>query len=231
MQLLCLPCKVLRPPQVSELHSAEATQQGSETSCRQRGLAEHTINGMGGDQEQQKLRLGILSAAGSASARVLTCQAAPHSSSACVCAGIAKKNVRGLQQNTKGIGEHACVSPPAQVQPPGHPLLCAAEVVAVASRSLEKAQAFIDETELKGTSCKALGSYDELIADKSIDALYVAGTPALSLYLQPADASACAATSLCRQGPARSGCSRQQRLASTSSARSRVPWYAATTCC
>lgn len=45
-----------------------------------------------------------------------------------------------------------------------------AEVVAVASRSLEKAQAFIKETQLEGTA-QALGSYDELINDKSIDAL------------------------------------------------------------
>ena len=40
----------------------------------------------------------------------------------------------------------------------------------MASRSLEKAQAFIKETGLEGTA-KALGSYEELINDKSIDAL------------------------------------------------------------
>ena len=105
---------------------------------------------MGDQDEKQRLRLGILSAAGACPS-----SGADRSNQPSVAqrkpgfVGIARKNVRGLKSNTQGV-----------------------EVVAVASRSLEKAQAFIKETELPD-SVRALGSYDELIADKSIDALYI----------------------------------------------------------
>ena len=51
-------------------------------------------------------------------------------------------------------------------------LLPHAVVTAVASRSKEKAQAFIrDNAGLAGAS--AFGSYDELLADKTVDAIYL----------------------------------------------------------
>ncbi|KAK9809491.1 hypothetical protein WJX73_004296 [Symbiochloris irregularis] len=64
-------------------------------------------------------------------------------------AGIAKKNVRGILKNTNGI-----------------------EVVAVAARSLDKAKAFIKETGIEGKA-KAYGSYDELLDDANIHAVYI----------------------------------------------------------
>ena len=42
------------------------------------------------------------------------------------------------------------------------------EVVAVASRNLEKAQAFADELNIP----QAYGSYEELLADQNVDAIY-----------------------------------------------------------
>lgn len=47
-----------------------------------------------------------------------------------------------------------------------------AEVVAVASRSLDKAKAFIKDTGLEGQAV-ALGSYEELLADPSVEAVYI----------------------------------------------------------
>ena len=44
-----------------------------------------------------------------------------------------------------------------------------AEVVAVASRALDRAQAWADEHDVP----QAFGSYDELLADDSIDAVYI----------------------------------------------------------
>ena len=51
-----------------------------------------------------------------------------------------------------------------------------ATVAAVASRSVEKAQAFIDECQAQvpfPTAPKAIGSYDELLASDEIDAVYI----------------------------------------------------------
>ncbi len=47
-----------------------------------------------------------------------------------------------------------------------------AEVVAVGSRSLDKAAAFIEETGLKATAM-AFGSYDEVMADPRVQAVYI----------------------------------------------------------
>lgn len=44
---------------------------------------------------------------------------------------------------------------------------------AVASRSLEKAQDFISENCMASDAVVAYGNYDELLADKSIDAVYI----------------------------------------------------------
>jgi predicted dehydrogenase len=45
-------------------------------------------------------------------------------------------------------------------------------IVGVAARELSKAQAQIDQYRL-GATCKAFGSYDELLADSNIDAVYI----------------------------------------------------------
>ncbi|KAK9843185.1 hypothetical protein WJX74_008326 [Apatococcus lobatus] len=63
-------------------------------------------------------------------------------------AAIAKKNVRGMKK------------------------LDCVEVVAVGSRSLDKAAAFIEETGLKATAM-AFGSYEEVIADPRVQAVYM----------------------------------------------------------
>ena len=47
-----------------------------------------------------------------------------------------------------------------------------AEVVAVASRSLAKAEAFIKDTDLEGQAT-AYGSYDELLNDPKVEAVYI----------------------------------------------------------
>ncbi|KAI5124206.1 hypothetical protein M0805_005056 [Coniferiporia weirii] len=49
------------------------------------------------------------------------------------------------------------------------------KIVAVGSRKVESAQAFID-SEINDGSVKAYGSYDELFADQNVDAVYI-GTP------------------------------------------------------
>ena len=53
-----------------------------------------------------------------------------------------------------------------------HALLCHAVITAIASRSKEKAEAFIkDNPGLAGAT--AFGSYDALLAEKSVDAIYL----------------------------------------------------------
>ncbi|KAH8116263.1 NAD-binding protein [Phellopilus nigrolimitatus] len=49
------------------------------------------------------------------------------------------------------------------------------KIVGVGSRSVESAQRFID-SEIKDSSVKAYGSYDDLFADQDVDAVYI-GTP------------------------------------------------------
>ncbi|EJD07388.1 NAD-binding protein [Fomitiporia mediterranea MF3/22] len=49
------------------------------------------------------------------------------------------------------------------------------KIVAVGSRSVDSARKFIDD-EIKDSSVKAYGSYDELFADQNVDAVYI-GTP------------------------------------------------------
>jgi predicted dehydrogenase len=47
------------------------------------------------------------------------------------------------------------------------------EIVAVGSRSLERAQQFLDELSTQSTA-KAYGSYEELVADPAVDIVYIA---------------------------------------------------------
>jgi predicted dehydrogenase len=65
------------------------------------------------------------------------------------CAGIAKKNVLAIKRS------HSC------------------KVVAVASRSLDKAVKFIEDNFLSKEEVTAYGSYDELLASSSVDAVYI----------------------------------------------------------
>ena len=51
-------------------------------------------------------------------------------------------------------------------------MLPVTEVVAVAARSLDKAKAFVKETGIEGKA-KAYGSYDELLDDANIQAVYI----------------------------------------------------------
>lgn len=55
------------------------------------------------------------------------------------------------------------------------------KVVAVGSRSLAKAQEFVKDVAGGDTSVKAYGNYDEVYADKNVDAVYI-GTPHTDHY-------------------------------------------------
>lgn len=61
------------------------------------------------------------------------------------------------------------------------------KVVAVGSRSVEKAQEFIDTNTGGDKSIKAYGSYEEVYADKDVDAIYI-GTPHTYHYTNAIDA-------------------------------------------
>lgn len=66
------------------------------------------------------------------------------------CAGIARKNVAAI-----GSARHAC------------------EVVAVASRSMQKAKSFVKVNRLNASKVKAYDSYTQLLEDPAIDAVYM----------------------------------------------------------
>ncbi|MCJ1463986.1 hypothetical protein MMC07_002596 [Pseudocyphellaria aurata] len=76
-------------------------------------------------------------------------------------ANIAKKNVRAILKNEMGLACHTFDQ-----------TMALAEIVAVASRNLSKAEKFIKETGLEGHST-AYGSYEELLQDTRVDAVYV----------------------------------------------------------
>ncbi|KAF8661381.1 hypothetical protein AX16_001474 [Volvariella volvacea WC 439] len=61
------------------------------------------------------------------------------------------------------------------------------KVSAVGSRSVEKAQEFIDNVAGGDRSIKAYGTYDEVYADEEVDAVYI-GTPHTYHYLNALDA-------------------------------------------
>ncbi|KAJ7695109.1 NAD(P)-binding protein [Mycena rosella] len=61
------------------------------------------------------------------------------------------------------------------------------KVVAVGSRSVDKAQEFIATNAAGDTSIKAYGSYEEVYADKDVDAIYI-GTPHTYHYTNALDA-------------------------------------------
>lgn len=99
-------------------------------------------------------------------------------------ANIAKKNVRAILKNDKGLGicwsseadaigciQKDLLRPCRASHTPQADPICA-EVVAVASRSLSKAEKFIKETGLEGRST-AYGSYEELLKDPKVHAVYV----------------------------------------------------------
>ncbi|KAJ7113687.1 hypothetical protein C8R43DRAFT_1039705 [Mycena crocata] len=60
------------------------------------------------------------------------------------------------------------------------------KVVAVGSRSVEKAQEFIGANARGDASIKAYGSYEEVYADKDVDAIYI-GTPHTYHYINALD--------------------------------------------
>ncbi|KIJ69242.1 hypothetical protein HYDPIDRAFT_24094 [Hydnomerulius pinastri MD-312] len=61
------------------------------------------------------------------------------------------------------------------------------KIVAIGSRSVEKAQKFINEFVKADKSVKAYGTYDEVYADKDVDAIYI-GTPHTYHYSNALDA-------------------------------------------
>ncbi|KAG5642637.1 hypothetical protein DXG03_002475 [Asterophora parasitica] len=72
------------------------------------------------------------------------------------------------------------------------------KVAAVASRSVEKAQEFIDTVAGGDKSTKAYGSYEELYANKDIDGVYI-GTPHTYHYVNALDAIKAGKNVLCEK--------------------------------
>ncbi|MFT7559655.1 MAG: putative dehydrogenase [Flavobacteriales bacterium] len=65
-----------------------------------------------------------------------------------------------------------------------------AQLVAIASRSVSKAEAFINDVGLEDDNVKAYGSYESLLADPYIDAIYIPTPNHLHLELSKASLSA-----------------------------------------